>query len=75
MAFNKLTAKPEHLDAILRSLPSDKLVTPFELVKITGLSLTATYGAIQELENRGAIDVIKQNATPKMQVRLKNSSL
>lgn len=70
MAFNQLKAKPEHLEALLSCLSGDEALSPNEIVKRSGLSLTATYGAIEELETKQQVVVIRQNKTPKMQVKL-----
>lgn len=54
-------------------LSGGELLFPNEIVKRSGLSLTATYGAIDELEAKHQVVVIRQNKTPRMQVRLATS--
>lgn len=68
--FNQLKPRPEHLQGVIDVLSSHEALTPHEIVKRTGLSLTATLGAIEELERRKSIDVLRQTKTPKMKVRL-----
>jgi ribosomal protein S25 len=70
MPFNTLKAKPENISSILSNLHEDEIVTPFELVNRTHMSLTAVYGALDELERTNAVEVIRQNKTPRMQVKL-----
>lgn len=68
--FNQLKPQPEHLSKLLACLEDGEQLSPNEIVKRSGLSLTATYGAIDALEAEQKIEVIRQNKTPKMQVRL-----
>ncbi len=68
--FNKLEPRPEHLEALKSCLAGGELLTPHEIVKRSKLSLTATYGAIEALERDKELVVIRQDKTPKMQVRL-----
>jgi hypothetical protein len=73
MPFNNLKARPEHLEKLLKSLKGGKTLTPNDIVKNTGLSLTAVYGAISHLELSGKIGVERQNKTPKMRVSLRQN--
>lgn len=70
MTFNNRKAKPEHLAELLTTLSKDNFLTPNDIFKISNLTLTATYGAIEELELQKMIVVVRQNKTPKMQVKL-----
>ncbi len=70
MAFNQRKAKPEHLELLLSALSGGELLSPNEIVKRSGLTLTATYGAIDELEAKQQVVIIRQNKTPRMRVKL-----
>jgi transcription initiation factor IIE alpha subunit len=72
MPFNNLRAKPEHLKKLADTLEDGASLTPNEIVKISGLSLTAVYGAIGHLESQGMIVCVRQNKTPKLRVSLKS---
>lgn len=67
--FNQLKPRPEHIKKVL-CLSTGELLTPHEIVKRFGLSLTAIYGAIDELELNHKLEVLRQKETPKMQVKL-----
>lgn len=68
--YNPFPARPQHLEALRSCLAGGELLTPQEIAKRTGLSLTATRGAIEALEKDEEVIVVRQNKTPKMQVRL-----
>lgn len=68
--FNKRQPKPEHLEKFMDSLKPEELVTLQEIVKRSGLSLTAVTGAVDDLQRQGKIKVIRQNKTPKVQIGL-----
>ena len=70
MLFNSRKARPEHLEKLTKALKKGVWLTPNDLVKISGLTLTAVYGAINHLERQGGINVTRQDKTPKMQVSL-----
>jgi len=72
MAFNNRKPKPEHLAELLDNLSKDNYLSPNDIFRKSSLTLTATYGAIEELERQQKIVVIRQNKTPKMQVKLPN---
>ncbi len=69
--FNQRKARPEHIAAFLKAIKKDEIITPYEIVKRSGLSLTAVQGVISEFENQNKIEVIRQNKTPRLQIRLK----
>lgn len=68
--FNQLKPRPEHIEKLIEVLGDGKLLTPQEIAKRSGMSLTATYGAIEELKQNNKLEVLKQNKTPRTQVRL-----
>lgn len=68
--FNQRKPRPEHIEQLIACLQGKDLITPNEITKASDLTLTATYGAIDELERQGKLVVIRQNKTPKMQVKL-----
>ena len=69
--FNQRKAKPEHIKTFFDSIKEGEITTPYEIVKSSNLSLTAVQGVIAELESENKIDVIRQNRTPRVQVKLK----
>lgn len=69
--FNQRKAKPEHIAAFLKAVKRDEIITPYEIVKRSSLSLTAVQGVISEFENLNKIEIIRQNDTPRMRIRLK----
>lgn len=70
--FNQRRAKPEHIEAFLKSIKRGEITTPYEIVKRSKLSLTAVQGVISEFEAQGKIEVIRQNKTPRLQVKLRS---
>ena len=70
MTFNNRKPKPEHLTELLAKLSKDSYLSPNDIFKKSNLTLTATYGAIEELERQQKIVVVRQNKTPKMQIKL-----
>lgn len=68
--FNQRKAKPEHIEAFLKAVKKSELVTPHEIVKRSNLSLTAVHGVISELERQGKLEAVRQNKTPRLQVKL-----
>ena len=71
MLHTRLKARPEHIAAFLKVISPKEITTPYEIVKRSNLSLTAVKCVIVELENQGRLEVIRQDKTPKMQIRLK----
>ena len=70
MSFNQLKAKPEHIREVVNTLKGGECLAPHQIAKLSGLSLTAVYGAIAHLEVEGKIRVIRQNKTPKLRASL-----
>lgn len=69
--FNQRKAKPDHIDAFLKSVKKGELVTPHEIVKRSNLSLTAVHCVISEFESQNKIETVRQNKTPRLQIKLK----
>lgn len=68
--FNQRKPRPEHLEQLIACLKGRDLITPLEITKVSSLTLTATNGAIEELERQGKLVVVRQNKTPRTQVKL-----
>lgn len=71
MNFNNKKPRPEHLETLIELLKKESDLTPIQVTKMSDLTLTATYGAIEELERLGKITTIRQNKTPKLRISLK----
>ena len=71
--YNRLPAKPEHMEKVMRVLADGKLHTPADIVAKSRMSLTQTMVALAQLSTDGRVTAVESNTPPKLQVRLPNS--
>lgn len=58
--FNRLPARPEHMETCLEALKSGARLSPTEISRTTGLTLTQASCALNKLETLGKIGMEKQ---------------
>lgn len=72
--FNTLKPKPEHIDGVLRVLREQELQTPQAIAKRAELSHTQVNCVLDHLEQSNQLVVVRQNASPKVRVGLKQGA-
>jgi biotin operon repressor len=68
--FNRLAAKPEHKEAVLKALADGEARSPQVITEASGLTLTQVKGAINELEREGKVVIQHNNTAPRSVVKL-----
>ncbi len=68
--YNRLPARPEHMDKVLRVLADGELHTPADITEKSRMSKTQTMVALDQLKSDGKVAVVESNSAPKVRVRL-----
>lgn len=68
--FNQRKVRPEDVESFLSVVNSEDFSTPSDIAKKSKLFLTAVHGVILLFEKEGKIELIRNNKTPRVQLRL-----
>jgi DNA-binding MarR family transcriptional regulator len=68
--YFRLEPRPEHIRAVLEALKQQDAIAPQELAKLSGLTLTQVKCALNELELRAKIKILRRDSTPRVRVTL-----
>jgi hypothetical protein len=68
--YFRLEPRPEHIRAVLEALKQQDAIAPQDLAKLSGLTLTQVKCALNELELRAKIKILRRDSTPRVRVTL-----
>lgn len=71
--FNNLPARPEHIAAVRRALADGEPRSLNQTASLSRLTLTQATCAVDAMERDGELDIIRQNRTPKILVKLREA--
>lgn len=68
--YFRLKPRPEHIRAVLEALAEQDPIAPQQIAKLSGLTLTQVKCALNDLETKAKIRILRQDYTPKVRVCL-----